>query len=138
MPNALPMGFLLLLLAGLPGPPGARAAVEGEVTASLPLDAAPLDVAVSADERWIFVLVQGGEVRVYAADGRLQGTLRVGKGAERIAASATGDRLFVAGASPDRVDIVAVDFVHPIDVAGSPFRGAPDAPVVVAVYNDFQ
>ncbi len=129
---------LVSLLAVLAAPWSAPAAVEGEVLATFPLESAPLDVAASSDGRWTFVLLKGGEVRVYGAEGELQGTLRVKDGALGIAASPTGDRLFVSGRDPDRVDVVSVDFVHAIDVAGSPFKGPADAPVVVAVYNDFQ
>jgi len=32
----------------------------------------------------------------------------------------------------------AVEFVAEIDASGSPARGPADAPVVIAVYNDFQ
>ncbi len=138
MRSTVSSGLLAPLLALLIAPWSALAAVEGEVLATLPLEAAPLDVAVSADGRWTFVLLHGGEIRVYGGDGELQGTLRVKEGAEGIAASPAGDRLFVSGRNPDRVDVVSVDFVHPIDIAGSPFKGPADAPVVVAVYNDFQ
>ena len=138
MRRAVSLALLVPVLAVSFLPSGGSAAVEGEVLTTLPLESAPLDVAVSADGRWTFVLVQGGEVRVYGADGELQGTVRVKDGALGIAASPTGDRLFVSGRDPDRVEVVSVDFVHPIDVAGSPFKGPADAPVVVAVYNDFQ
>lgn len=138
MRRAASLALVVPLLAVSLLPSGGSATVEGEVLATLPLDSAPLDVAVSADGRWTFVLVQGGEVRVYGADGEFQGTLRVKDGARGLAASPTGDRLFVSGRDPDRMDVVSVDFVHPIDVAGSPFKGPADAPVVVAVYNDFQ
>jgi len=138
MRRAISLALLVPVLAVSLLPARGSAAVEGEVLATLPLDSAPLDVAVSADGRWTFVLVQGGEVCIYGADGELQGTLRVKDGARGLAASPTGDRLFVAGRDPDRVDVVSVDFVHPIDDAGSPFKGPADAPVVVAVYNDFQ
>ncbi len=138
MRRAVSLAMLVAVLAVPLLPSGGSAAVEGEVLATLPLEAAPLDVAVSADGRWTFVLMKGGEVRIYGADGEFQGTLRVEDGANGIAASPQGDRLFVSGRGPDRVDVVSVDFVHPIDVAGSPFKGPADAPVVVAVYNDFQ
>lgn len=130
------IGFGLLVVASCP--PVARAAVKGRMLRSLPLGAAPLDVAATADGRWTFVLMPGGEVRVYSASGKSEGSLQVEQGAERIAPSPAGDRLFVSGSSLRQVDIVAVDFVYSIDVTGSPFEGPADAPVVVAVYSDFQ
>jgi hypothetical protein len=130
------IGFALLAAVVLPRFSGA--AVESEVLKSLSLEAAPLDVAVSADGRWTFVLLPKGEIQVYSASGELQGGLRVGEGAERIAPSPQGDRLFVTSRSPQELSIVGVDFVYPIDVTGSPFKGPAGAPVVVAVYSDFQ
>jgi len=129
---------LLALLAAAALPRGSGAEVEGEVLKTLAVGVAPLDVAASADGRWTFVLFPGGEVRVYSADGESQGTLQVGSGAERIASSPQGDRLFVTSRAPEQISIVSVDFVYPIDVAGSPFKGPADAPVVVAVFSDFQ
>lgn len=128
----------LALLAAALVPRGAVAAVQGEVVKTLPMTAAPLDVAASADGRWTFVLLPGGEVRVYSAVGELQGSLQVGESAERIAPSPQGDRLFVTHRAPEEVAVVAVDFVYPVEVTGSPYKGPVDAPVVVAVFSDFQ
>jgi hypothetical protein len=115
-----------------------RAAVESSVEKTVHLDHAPLDVATSADGSSTFVLLEGGEVRIYSADGALKGELRVGDRAEKIAASTRGDQLFVTSRADQTLKVVMVDFVHQIDVTGSPFKGPADAPVAIAVFNDFQ
>jgi len=129
---------ILAILAAVAAPQGSHAKVEGQVLKELPLSAAPLDVTASADGRWTFILLPGGEVRVYSEAGEPQGSLEVGPRAEHISSSPQGDRLFVTSRGPDELSIVSVDFVYPIDVAGSPVKGPDDAPVVVAVFSDFQ
>jgi hypothetical protein len=117
---------------------GSQAAVEWEVTKTLSLESEPLDVTSSIDGSSTFVLLEGGEVLIFSANGEIKGRLRVGEHATRIASSPKGDQLFVTSGANKSIEIVSIDFVLRIDVARSPFKGAADAPVTIAVFNDFQ
>lgn len=128
------MGLMGFLVLGVAGP--ALAEVQWDVQETWPLDGNPLDVAVSADGNWTFVLLPGGVVHLYGSDGTLQDRLQLGGEIRGIESSPRGDLLFVS--RDDAIQVVSVDFVYEIDVTGSPFKGPEDAPVVVAVYSDFQ
>lgn len=124
----------LLVFAAAPGP----AAVEWELQKSLTPGARPLDVAVSADGRSVYVLTDDGNILIYGSDGALRDKIAIGPQAERIAVDPDGERLYVTNRQTKRVDVVLVDVIHDIKTAGSPFKGREKAPVVVTVFADFQ
>lgn len=57
---------------------------------------------------------------------------------DQIRVAPKGDSLFLNSRENKTIQIVNLDFVVDIDVAGSPFKGREDAPVTIAVFNDFQ
>lgn len=126
---------LALLLA--PAAPG-RAAADWEVVRSLSTGARPLDVAVSADGRSIFVLIEDGRLSVYTPEGTLTETFQIAKDAERIAVAPDGERVYVTSRQGKRVDVVQIDFVRDIVLTGSPAKGPERAQVTIAVFSDFQ
>lgn len=130
-------GLLMAWALALPCP-SALGEVGSSVRWTLDLPAAPVDVAATADGQWTFVLLENGELRIYGAAGELQGTLRVGEGAQRIAPSPNGEQVSVAYRGARQLRIFAVEFSYAIDVTGSPFKGPADAPIVIADYSDFQ
>lgn len=127
------IGLLTLALLAAP----AYAAVEGRVVGKTPIPGDALDLAVSADGRYQFVLLKKGKVLVLASDGRSMGTVKVPAGTEQIAAAPQGDRLYVSGAGGS-LQTVALDYIYDIDTVGSPFKGPADAPVEIVVFDDFQ
>ena len=116
----------------------ATAEVEWQIDRNIKLPSAPIDVTTSADGQRIFVLLKGGEVQVFDASGKKQETINFGSNADRIVVSPDGERLLLSDSKGKQVNLVSLDFVKPIDIAGSPFKGPTDAKVVVAVYSDFQ
>jgi len=102
------------------------------------LSGTTLDLAVSSDGRWTFVLTSNGEIAIYGASGNLVQTLEVGKGYNTIEYSPTGNRLILAGPTKRELSVLTLAMVYELDYSDSPVKGPPDAPVAIAVYNDFQ
>lgn len=118
--------------------PEAVAEIEANVLTTLNLDKTPIDVVTSADGKVLFVLTQG-EVLVYTKRGTtLSGRVPVEEGANQIAVSPRGDQLYVTNGKTNSLSVVNVAFVQTIDVAGAPFKGPAAAPVVIAVFDDYQ
>ena len=112
--------------------------VEWNVYQTLQLDATPLDVAITPDGRRIFVLTEQGEILVYSPNKKLEAKIDVGQQVDQIKLGPRGDTLILKSGENKTVQIVTLDFIQKINVSGAPFKGAEDAPVVIAVFDDFQ
>ncbi len=130
--------LILTLLILLTSATWSRAAVETSVEKTLRPDAAPIDVAVSADGRTTFVLTEAGNILVYDEQANLTDTIKVGPQVDQIEIDPSGERLFAASRQNKTVEIILLDFISSIDTAGSPFAGPAAAPVIVTVFSDFE
>ena len=57
---------------------------------------------------------------------------------DKIEIGPQGERLFAASRQNKTVEIITLDFIHEINTLGSPSKGLDEAPVVIAVFSDFQ
>jgi DNA-binding beta-propeller fold protein YncE len=133
-PLAALLTWVLLMLASA----ASSATIEWEIIAGLNTSARPLDVAVSADGRSVFVLSDDGVLSIYTSDGGLTEKINLGTQAERIAVAPDGERLYVTRRQAKRVDVVQLDYVRDINTVGAPSKGREKAPVTIAVFSDFQ
>ena len=112
--------------------------VEWNVYKTMQLDATPIDVALTADGRRIFVLTEQGEVLIYSSTNKLEAKIDVGKHVDQIKLGPGGETLILRSGKNKTVELVTLDFIQKINTSGSPFKGPEDAPVVIAVFDDFQ
>jgi hypothetical protein len=112
--------------------------VEWDIRKTFKLEKPPLDVAVAVNGKWVFVLAEGGKLLIYSADGTLKDHIMVESHVDGIAAGAREDVLFLSSRKGAIVQEIELDFVYDINTAGAPFKGPEDAPVVIAVFNDYQ
>lgn len=124
--------FLVLCVWGM-----SSAEVELTIERTLKPEGGITDVAVSADGKWIYILTGQGTIHVCGADGRLHGTVRVDESTDRMRIGPQEDMLILTNRS-GFVQVVTVDIIQDINVAGSPFKGAAEASVVITVFSDFQ
>ena len=114
------------------------AAVEINHQKTLTTDRAPVDVAVSQDGNLTFVLTDNGNVLIYDRVGNLTDTVEIGPHIDQIEIGPRGERLFAASRQNKTVEIITLDFIHEINTLGSPSKGPHEAPVVIAVFSDFE
>ena len=114
------------------------AEVEMGQSKTFKLDAKPIDMTSSADGKYTFVLAEGGKVFILDGSGTLKDTLTVSESVMSIGTSPNGDFLLLADSKENTLEVVKISFVVDIDIAGLPFKGPADAPVVVAVFSDYQ
>ena len=112
--------------------------VEWKLKHSLDLKETPVDVAVSPDWQKLFILTETGDVQIYSGNGTLIDTIHVGTHVDDITAGPQGSVLILKSSQNKKIQIVSVDFIQNINVSGSPIKGSPDAPVVIAVFSDFE
>ena len=114
------------------------AALDWNVIQTFNLKDPPLDVAFSTSRNKVFILTDEGQIQVYEPNGTLDETMDVGKGFDRLWHIQGSDVLVLSSREKKTVQIVELNFVEQIDTSGSPFRGPDNAPVVVAVFSDFE
>lgn len=117
----------------------AHAVVEWNVEKTFNLDAPPLDMVVSGDGQCVYVLAEGGKLLIYsAADGTLKDSLVVGSHVDGITAGPREDMVFLSSRKGATIQAIQLDFIHDINTAGAPSKGPENAPVIIAVFDDFQ
>ncbi len=116
----------------------AHAGFEFQAQKTIDLGSGAMDIAVSQDGKWTFVLTSDGEVRVFTWTGELVQILKVEKGYNSVEFSQAGNRLILGSVEGKAIKIILLELVHQLDITGSPYKGPDNAPVVVAVFDDFQ
>ncbi len=127
----IPVIFLSLCSQG-------NALVEWDVKKTLQLEKPPVDLAVSLNGRWVFVLTEQGNILIYSGDGKLRDKIPVGNHIDGIKVGPEEDILLLYSRKKKTVQILVLDFIQDINVSNSPFKGPADAPVEIAVFSDFQ
>lgn len=112
--------------------------IEWAVRQTLKIDGTPLDVAVSPEWQKLFVLTDKGEILIYSTGGALSDKIQVGSDADQIIAGPQGNTLILTSSKTNEIQIVSLSFIQDINVSGSPFKGPENAPVVIAVFSDFE
>ena len=134
-PKFIGLLSVLLIIAGTAA--GSFANVEWGLEHTFQMDQPPIDVAVSPDGKHIFVLTESG-ILVYSKDGKLQDKIDVGYPVDQMKMGPEGKQLFITSRKNKTVQAVSIDFIVDIDISGAPYRGRQDAPVVIAVFSDYQ
>ena len=114
------------------------AEVEMGQAKTFKLDAKPIDMTTSADGKYTFVLAEGGKVFILDSSGTVKDSLTVSESVVSIGTSPEGDFLLLADSKSNTLEVVKISFVVDVDISGLPFKGPANAPVVIAVYSDYQ
>jgi len=130
--------FLVIMITCLGLTVPALAKTDWQVRQKLQLEQAPIDMLVSANNKWVYILTSDGQIVIYATSGQLKDKIRVGSDVDQIKAGPRDDMLFLLSRKSKSVQIITIDFTEEIATRGSPVKGPADAPVTVAVFSDFQ
>lgn len=115
-----------------------HAEVDWEVLKTLKITGSPVDVAVAPNGSRIYVLTDTGQLRIYNIEGKIMGEMDVGPDVNRINTMQRDDIIFLSSRTYKSIQIVMVDFIRKINVSGSPYMGKAEAPIVVAIFSDFE
>ena len=135
------MACVLLLLPSLLAaqtPPPSKQSVDWDVRATWKIDAKPIDLVHTLDNKKVFILADDGNIHVFSAQGKQLGRIPVDKGVTSIDIEPRGNLVYLINGKDNTFTSMTVSFTATIDVTGSPFLGNEDAPVVLAVFSDFQ
>ena len=130
--------FMVIIITcfGLTMP--ALAKTDWQVRQKLQLEQAPIDMLVSSNNKWIYILTSDGQIVIYSTRGQLRDTISVGTDIDQIKSGPREDMLFLLSRESKSVQIITINFTEEINIGGSPVKGPAEAPVTVAVFSDFQ
>ena len=129
--------MLMLLIVMLFSAPS-FATVEWDIRNTLKLETSPLDVAMSRNGQFIYVLADQKNLHIYSSDGSLKEKIKLENSIDQIEAGPTEDLLLLSSKKDQTVQFLTLEFVKNINISGSPFKGLPEAPVAVVVFSEFQ
>jgi thiol-disulfide isomerase/thioredoxin len=115
-----------------------RAEVDLEILGNISVNAVPVDVSVSEDGRWIYVLTDRNRLNIYAPDGALKGSVAVPEGSQRIVSGPGNDIVFLMNNRDQKLQVVRVNLEHSFTWQNSPSLGPADAPVTLVLFTDFE
>ena len=130
--------FIIVLILFVSLCPYGYAEIDWNIQSTLKFDATPLDIALSPDGNSVFVLTDGGDILVYDSKGTLKDKIAVGFHVDQIKIDPRGDRLFATSRQNKPDEVITMDFIKPINITNSPFKGAENAPIVIVEFSEFQ
>ena len=132
------MPLIILLIVSVGFVTSVSAELEWTFRKPVPLTSAPLDNAVSADGKLLFMLSEG-EIVVYSLTrNKTINTIPIDRDYDRISVSPRGNSLIVTSSAGKSLKIIDLEFIYQIDISGLPLKGPADAPVTIAVFSDYQ
>ncbi len=115
-----------------------HAELEKNLVSRQPLGRAPVDIAQSVSDGRVFVLLEGGVVQIFSADGQKQERFEVGAGVTSLEVSPDGQQLYLGDKQKNELYLFELSYVQKLPVNDSAVRGAKNAPVTITVFDDFQ
>ena len=140
MKKTLTICALLLMpaLLGAQTDPPTSQSVDSSIQAKWKIDAKPIDVVHTLDNKKVFILADDSTIHVFSAQGEKLGNIPVDKGVTAIDIEPRGNLGYLINDQDNTFTSMTVSFTTNIDVTGSPFLGDENGPVVLAVFSDFQ
>lgn len=130
--------FLLIIISWVLVPHFSYAEIDTTLIKQINLDVQPLDIAASVDGKTIYVLAHG-EILIYSIDdGKVTNRIPIDKDLDKLSYAASNNVLILTSTSSKTIKIIKVDFIYEIAIDGLPFKGPANAPVTIAVFDDYQ
>ena len=131
--------FLLPLMAlSIPSQASQDSSIDTSVKATWKIDAKPIDIVHTLDNKRVFILGDDGKVHVFSTAGGKQGTIQVDRGVTAIDIAPRGELLYLINQKDNTFTSLTVSFNATIDITGAPFLGDENALVTLAIFSDFQ
>jgi hypothetical protein len=116
----------------------AEAEVDWTLEKQMDVEDVPLDVASSTDGQMIFILVPQ-KILVYSVpENRIINRIPLEEAFDRLTYSTRDNSLILSGSVSKKVMFISLEMVYDIPVSDLPFKGPENAPVTIAVFNDYQ
>ena len=131
--------FLSVMVSLFPGLASAQPSnIDWTLAGQIKLESPPLDVESTADGELVFVLLPGKVVVYNKHANRQLNQIPIDQGYDRLTYATGSETLILTSSSTSALKVIHIDQVHNISVEGSPFMGPENAPVTLAVFDDYE
>ena len=131
--------FLSAMICLFPGLASAQPVdIDWTPVGQIKLESPPLDVESAADGELIFVLMPGRVVVYDKSANRQLNRIPVDQSYNRLTYSTESETLILTSSITNELKIIHIDQVYEISREGSPFSGPENAPVTIAVFDDYE
>ncbi len=130
-------GLIVTALILLALPCRSQAEMEWSGLKQLGIEKEPLDVATSEDGRFVFVLVSGEILAYSVPDYKLTDRIPVEANFDRLVLG-KNNTLLLTSRSKKELRVIQLTFRHSFNLAGLAVKGPADAPVLIAIFSDYQ
>lgn len=127
----LTLGLVLAAVA-------ANAEMQVELQKRQPLGKTVLDIAQSVSDGRLFVLLEGGTVQIFSANGQVQERFQADPDVTTLEVSPDGKMLYLGNAKRNELQFIELSNVYDLPVNDSATKGPADAPVTIVLFDDFQ
>ena len=133
------LGFLLSIMIGYVLVPAiVHSEIEWTIVKQINFESSPVDVAASEDGELIFVLTVNEIVLYSSSKNMIEKRIPVDKEFDRITYSGKNNTIVLTGSVSKTLRLIRLDQIYNIDISGLPFKGPVNAPVTIAVFEDYQ
>jgi hypothetical protein len=112
--------------------------VDWRVIKEVNLNDPPIDSTISADGSYAFILTSNAILVYSRADDKIVNRVPVNKPFDRISFSANTNEFILTSTSLKAIDFIKIYPIFQINIDGLAFSGPPNAPVTVAVFDNYQ
>lgn len=128
---------LLILSLLLWSVPSFGGVVKLQELNTLQLDTPPKQITSTDDGRRLYVLTEDSQILIYTLGGDLQGRIAVDPDIDRIKPLGPQHLLLQKTAKQQAV-VAMLEISQQIDISNAPVLGEADAPVTIAIFDDFE
>ncbi len=114
------------------------AELEKNLIKRQPLGRVPVDIAQSIGDGRLFVLLEGGVIQIFSAEGQKQERFKVSDGVTSLEVSPDGLRLYLGNTKNKELQFFDLSYVQKLPINNSAVKGAKKASVTIVIFDDFQ
>ena len=97
-----------------------------------------LGMVHSMDAKYVFMLTDKQQVKIFNRLGQLQGSIPVDKGVSAIDIAPQGETLYLMDNTKESFSSIDISFIADIDTGDAPTKGIASAPVSLVIFTDFE
>jgi len=130
----VPLLILGLILAAV----SVCAEMQIDLSKRQALGKTPLDIAQSVSDGRLFVLLEGGAIQIFSADGQLLERFQADEDVTSLEVSPDGKRVYLGNAKSNELQFIDLSIIYVLPVNNSATKGPANAPVTITVFDDFE